>query len=109
MCCHNGCDAMWHVCHRRVYSVAATTAVPRQAASDYGIYPPGGLKSNILASYVACCSVPAAFTICYQLLPGDWVGLMVTAIIFVAATLALFFTFGRGRPPASYRVSAAVC
>ena len=53
------------------------------------------------AAIIALCVV---FTICYQLLPGDWVSLMVTAIIFVVATVALFFTFGRGNPPASYQV-----
>jgi hypothetical protein len=45
------------------------------------------------------------FTICYQLLQDDWVGMVVCAIVFVVATFALFFTFRQGHPPASYRVS----
>jgi hypothetical protein len=51
---------------------------------------------------------PAVFTICYQLLQDDWIGMVVCAAVFVLATLALFFTFGRGRRPESYAVSATV-
>lgn len=48
---------------------------------------------------------PAVFTICYQLLQDDWIGMVVCAAVFVLATFALFFTFGRGTRPASYAVS----
>lgn len=59
------------------------------------------LLSVQLFVMVAACIV---FTICYQLLPNDYIGMVVCAAVFVVATCALASTFGRGSVPHSYAV-----
>jgi hypothetical protein len=55
-----------------------------------------------LAPVLTDCAV---FTICYQLVPDDYIGMVVCGAVFVATTFAFAFTFGRGTRPASYAVS----
>lgn len=48
--------------------------------------------------------VPAAFTTVYQLVPGDYIGMVVCAVVGIAATICMHVCLKQYNPPAGYGV-----
>eukprot|EP00879_Flechtneria_rotunda_P025071 GHRR01026612.1.p1 GENE.GHRR01026612.1~~GHRR01026612.1.p1 ORF type:complete len:186 (-),score=25.11 GHRR01026612.1:360-917(-) len=68
------------------------------------VWPTIAHQSAILLSYNAAFVSFAAFTACYWISLDLWVGMVVTAAVFVAVVLSMFITHRKGQLPGSYAV-----